>query len=89
MTDFCYIPGYAGGLTVETHRKDKESGMIQSNQATALRARRASEIDVSGDPTRGRRPLSGRERGLRRIGVISRADLGTAGAGCSNAPTQP
>jgi ethanolamine utilization protein EutQ (cupin superfamily) len=32
------------------NREDKESGMTQSNQATALRARRASETEVSGDP---------------------------------------
>ena len=48
---FLLCPRLRGGLTVGTNRKDKESGMTQSNQATALRARRASEIDVSGDPT--------------------------------------
>jgi len=49
MTDFCYIPGSAAALPSDDNRYEG-ARMTQPNQATALRVRRASEIEATGDP---------------------------------------
>jgi mannose-6-phosphate isomerase-like protein (cupin superfamily) len=50
MTDFCYVPDSEAVLPSEDNVYRGEPGMTQSNQATALRVRRASEIEATGDP---------------------------------------
>jgi mannose-6-phosphate isomerase-like protein (cupin superfamily) len=53
MTDFCYIPKFYVGPTVREQTARREPGMTQTNQVTALRVRRASEIEATGGPAAG------------------------------------
>ena len=49
IADFCYVPGSTAVLA-SGQSLGREPGMNQSQQTTALRVRRASEIEASGDP---------------------------------------
>jgi len=50
MTDFCYIPGSTALLRSKNKPHERKPGMTHTNQAIALRVRRASEIEATGDP---------------------------------------